>query len=72
MTWLQVTLPIRISGLGLREAVQSSPIAYIGSCNSTRKIVQYFLKKACNSLDIANLHFSRQETLKVIFRFVTI
>ena len=58
MAWLQATLPIRLGGLGLREAVQSSPAAYIGSCNSTRKMVQDFLKKACNSLDIANLRFS--------------
>ena len=56
MAWLQATLPIR---LGLREAVQASPAAYVESCNSTRKMVQDFLKKACNLLNIANLHFSR-------------
>ena len=59
MAWLQATLPIRLGELGLREAVQSSPAAYVGSCNSSRKMVQDFLKKACNSLNIANLHFSR-------------
>ena len=59
MAWLQATLPIRLGGIGLREAVQSSPAAYVGSCSSTSKMVQDFLKKACNSLDIANLHFSR-------------
>ena len=59
MAWLHATLRIRLGELGLREAVQSSPAAYVGSCNSTRKMVQDFLKKACNSLDISNLHFSR-------------
>ena len=59
MAWLQATLRIRLGGLGLREAVQSSPAAYVGSCNSTCKMVQDFLKKACNSLDIANLRFLR-------------
>ena len=43
----------------MREIVQSSPAVYVGSCNSTRKMVQDFLRKACNSLDIANLHFPR-------------
>ena len=59
MVWLQATLRIRLGGLGLREAVQSSPAAYVGSYSSTRKMVQDFLKKVCNSLNIANLHFSR-------------
>ena len=59
MAWLQATLPIRLGGLGLREAVQSSQAPYVGSCNSTRKMVQDFLKKACNLLNIAHLHFFR-------------
>ena len=52
-------IPIRPGGFGLREVVQSSPAAFVGSSNSTCKMVQDFLKKNWNSLDIANLHFSR-------------
>ena len=72
MAWLQATLPIRLGGLGLREAVQSSPAAYVGSCNSTRKTVQDFQKRLAVILKICifqGLYY--QETPKAIFRFVT-
>ena len=75
MARLQATLPIRLGGLGLREAVQFSPAAYVGSCNSTRKMVQVFLKRLAIHW-ILQIYISRgfyyQETLKFIFRFVTI
>ena len=37
-SWHQATLPIRLGGLGLREACRSSPAAYLSSCNLTRKL----------------------------------
>ena len=36
--WLQATLPVRLGGLGLRQALVSSPAAFLGSCNSTRQL----------------------------------
>ena len=53
--WLQATLPVRLGGLGLREAVKSAPAAYVGSCNSTKLLVQDFVRKACNSLASTNV-----------------
>ena len=70
-----MTLPIRLGGRGLREAVQFAPAAYARSCNSTRKMVQDFLEKACIHW-ILQIYISQslyyQETPKVVFTFVTI
>ena len=41
--WLQSTLPKRLGGLGLREALGSSPAAFIGSCNLTRDLTSKLL-----------------------------
>ena len=34
--WIQASLPIRLGGLGLREASKTAAAAFIGSCNSSR------------------------------------
>ena len=43
VAWKQVSLPIKYRGLGLRLANKASCLAFIGSCNSTRKLVCRFL-----------------------------
>ena len=35
-SWKLSTLPIRLGGLGLREASRTAAAAFVGSCNSTR------------------------------------
>ncbi len=42
--WKQATLPVRLGGLGLREACRTAPAAFIGSCNSTRKLLNQLLE----------------------------
>ena len=37
-SWRQATLPTRLGGLGLREALSTSDAAFIGSCNSSRQL----------------------------------
>ena len=39
----QATLPVRLGGLGLREASRSSSAASVGSCNSSRQLFLRFL-----------------------------
>ena len=41
--WCQASLPITLGGLGLREAQSVSPLAFIGSCNSSRDLVKRLL-----------------------------
>ena len=48
-SWLQATLPVGTGGLGLREALTSSAAAFIGSCNTTQKLIQSLLRNAGNS-----------------------
>ena len=43
VAWKQAFLPIKYGGLGLRLANRASCLAFIGSCNSTRKLVCRFL-----------------------------
>ena len=38
ISWKQATLPIRVSGLGLRQACRTASLAFVGSCNSTRDL----------------------------------
>ena len=38
LAWKQATLPVRLGGLGLREASRSSSAAFVGSCNSSRQV----------------------------------
>ena len=42
--WMQATLPLRFGNLGLRSASESSPAAFLGSCNATRDLVQRLLE----------------------------
>ncbi|XP_062512057.1 uncharacterized protein LOC134187899 [Corticium candelabrum] len=42
-SWQQATLPIRLGGLGLREASRCHPAAYLSSCNSSRHLASYLL-----------------------------
>ena len=41
--WSQATRPIRLGGLGLREASRSAPAAFLGSCNSSRDLTSRLL-----------------------------
>ena len=43
-------------GLGLREALTSSAAAFIGSCNTTQKLIQSLLRNAGNS----NIEFAEE------------
>ena len=43
VAWKQASLPIKYGGLGLRLANKASCLAFLGSCNSTRKLVCRFL-----------------------------
>ena len=42
-SWQQATLPIRLGGLGLREASRCHPAAYLASCNSSRHLTSYLI-----------------------------
>ena len=48
--WSQAVLPIGKGGMGIREAVSTSPSAFLGSCNSNRKLVNFLLKRSPSSL----------------------
>ena len=51
--WQQAALPIRLGGLGLREAVASAPAAFLGSRNTTRESTSYLVGSGLStSLDI--------------------
>ena len=41
--WCQASLPITLGDLGLRKAQSFSPLAFIGSCNSSRDLVKRLL-----------------------------
>ncbi len=43
LAWKQATLPVRLGGLGLREASRSSSAASVDSCNSSRQLSLRFL-----------------------------
>ena len=49
--WKQATLPVGLGGLGLREASRTAPAAFIGSCNSTRKLLSQLLGHATSFVD---------------------
>ncbi|XP_062519145.1 uncharacterized protein LOC134194239 [Corticium candelabrum] len=48
--WSQAVLPIGKGGMGIREALSTSPSAFLGSCNSNRKLVNCLLKRNHPSL----------------------
>ena len=41
--WIQASLPIRLGGLGLREASKVATAAFTGSCNSSRSLSTHLL-----------------------------
>ena len=47
--WCQASLPISLGGLGLREAQSVSPLAFIGSCNSSRDLVKRLLSTSATN-----------------------
>ena len=49
MTWTQATLPIRLGGLGIREACRSHSAAFVGSCNAARVLSSRLLKHLFSS-----------------------
>ena len=58
-SWKQATLPIRLGGLGLREACRTAPASYLASCNSTRQLICRFhslLSQLKVSFSIVNKH----------------
>ena len=63
-SWKQATLPIRLGGLGLREACRSAPASYLASCNSTRQLICLFhslLSQSKVSFSIVNEHTFPEE-----------
>ena len=69
---MQATLPVRFQGLGLRSALESSSATFLGSCNTTRDLVQHLLEpgssRNVSTLDSMNLcttqsYFSQTLTL---------
>ena len=55
---LQATLPIQLSGLGLREAFKTSLAAFVGSCNFTRFYCQDILSHLHVCRFLGNRHSS--------------
>ncbi|XP_062511254.1 uncharacterized protein LOC134187153 [Corticium candelabrum] len=54
--WHQATLPLKVGGLGLKEAVPTSSAAFLGSCNFSRNLVSFFLdKEASNTTDLDDI-----------------
>ena len=49
--WKQATLPVCLGGLGLREASRTALAAFIGSCNSTHKLLSQLLGHATSFVD---------------------
>ena len=54
--WLQATLPIRVGGLGLREASRASFAAFIGSCNSSHQLLFQLLHNSMPMLFLQHDH----------------
>lgn len=43
LSWKQAVLPFRLGGIGLREAGNTAPIAFMASCNSSRPLIRQLL-----------------------------
>ena len=68
-SWLQATLPIRLVGLGLREACRSSPAAYLASSNHSRELASrlltqglHFAQSCSNTCELS--HFAGGEVAR--------
>ena len=46
LTWQQATLPLRMGGLGIRQASDMSHAAFLGSCPASKELV-------CQLLDLS-------------------
>ena len=54
--WHQATLPMKVGGLGLKEAVPTSSAAFLRSFNFSRNLVSFFLdKNASNTTDLDDI-----------------
>ena len=66
VAWKQASLPIKYGGLGLRLANKASYLAFIESCNSTRKLLCHFL--GISSIDeISSLKVNGESQSKETF-----
>lgn len=52
LNWLQASLPFRLGGLGLRQALPNAHAAYIASCYASRDVVSQLLP---SSLDLTSI-----------------
>ena len=59
LAWMQASLPIHLGSLGLRSAQSSAVVAFVGSCNASRQLVNQLLgyssKSLSSGLDDASL-----------------
>ena len=62
--WLQVSLPFRLGGLGIREAVRSSSAAFIGSVNQSKQLACVLLDNSSSIEDVDQLLFYGEEASK--------
>ena len=51
-SWIQATLPMRMGGLGLREATRTAPAAFLGSCRSTRSLAFHLISRDPQGLSL--------------------
>ena len=65
LAWLQATLPLRLGGLGLRESLRTSPVAFLASCHNTHILVAQLLHRDTDPAfhlpgDMDNLEYLKQ------------
>ena len=61
-SWKLSTLPIRLGGLGLREASRTAAAAFVGSCNSTRGLACQLLGNVASDNSIPEIQDSTIST----------
>ena len=62
--WLQVSLPFRLGGLGIREAVRSSSAAFIASVNQSKQLAHVLLDNSSSIENVDHLLFYGEEVSK--------
>ena len=62
--WKQATLPVRLSGLGLRESTRTAPAAFLASCNSSCELVLQLLSGMQQSAIIPSSSLDQGLSLK--------
>ena len=57
-------MPFRLGGLGIREAVRSSSVAFIGSVNQSKQLARVLLDNSSSIEDVDQLLFYGEEASK--------